>query len=388
MAEELIGPKTALVLSGGAPTAPLIAGALCKLYEERKTFTMIYTAGAGALMGLLFVAPKGKTPDRALRDIVEVGVSDAIYKFFPVGYKTFFKSGPFTPLYRQWAELFKLNNLPFPLGPTPRVSGAPEGDRVEDQLKRFVNYWTHLEEDKWERFYNDWIRLYNDWIDLWFMTMTPTDLNYFSTGLFANSPFIEELIDFRKLRDDFKGQFYMSAYNLTDNQMDTFEKCKITADHYRAALAYPFIYPPHRVDNKLYVEGAALEPLNFGQDNKPTDLESKLTDDSIDDVVIIDIVGNLKDFILREPRNLWDAFSISIMTPAVSLAEKHKKFFEDSLTKGDRKYNLHPIKFDIPEELRPHLLEWSYSNLAQLWKIGYQAGEDFCKDNGHLLPNR
>lgn len=169
--------------------------------------------------------------------------------------------------------------------------------------------------------------------------------------------------------------------------MEIFDKTEITADHYRAALAYPFIYPPYRIENKLYVEGAALEPLNFGEDDESTDLEKRLDYYQIEHVVIIDIMGPLKDFILREPRNLWDAFSISIMTPAVSLAEKHTKIFEDSLTKR-QKYQVHRMGFKIPEELRPHLLEWSYSNLSQLWEIGYQTGEKFYQKCGEMLPDR
>lgn len=38
--------KTALILSAGAPHSPLIAGALCALWDTGKTFDVIYTSGA------------------------------------------------------------------------------------------------------------------------------------------------------------------------------------------------------------------------------------------------------------------------------------------------------------------------------------------------------
>jgi hypothetical protein len=37
--------KTALILSAGAPHSPLIAGALCALWDTGKTFDVIYTSG-------------------------------------------------------------------------------------------------------------------------------------------------------------------------------------------------------------------------------------------------------------------------------------------------------------------------------------------------------
>ena len=80
-------PKAVLVLSGGAPHAALLAGALAAIYRANKTFDIFYTSGGGALMALLFIGAKGKRPDEALRDVVEFGVADAIYRWFPVGYK-------------------------------------------------------------------------------------------------------------------------------------------------------------------------------------------------------------------------------------------------------------------------------------------------------------
>src|SRR5262245_28910977 len=107
MASEDKRGKTALILSAGAPHSPLIAGALYELWNTGRTFDVIYTSGAGALLGLLYAAPKGKPPQDALKSLVELGVSDAIYRWLPIGYKTFMKPGPFARPIRQLAERFK-----------------------------------------------------------------------------------------------------------------------------------------------------------------------------------------------------------------------------------------------------------------------------------------
>jgi predicted acylesterase/phospholipase RssA len=56
----------ALLLGGGAPTLTLEAGALAALLERDVKFDAISTAGAGMLVGLLYVAPKGTSPRQAL----------------------------------------------------------------------------------------------------------------------------------------------------------------------------------------------------------------------------------------------------------------------------------------------------------------------------------
>lgn len=101
----------ALILSGGAPNMTLMAGALCFFEENNIRFDVISTAGAGAAIGLVYVAPKGMTPARALRSIVDLGVHDSIYKWFPVNYKVFEKPGYMADLYRG----FLRNETLFPI---------------------------------------------------------------------------------------------------------------------------------------------------------------------------------------------------------------------------------------------------------------------------------
>ena len=51
-----------VIVSGGAPTLHLGAGALYAFHEQGVNIDAVATSGAGALPGLLYVAPKGGTP--------------------------------------------------------------------------------------------------------------------------------------------------------------------------------------------------------------------------------------------------------------------------------------------------------------------------------------
>src|SRR5579864_6932251 len=79
--------KRVLVLRGGAPNLTLMSG-------------------AGAVVGLSYLAPKGLTPVEALRNTINFGVSDAIYSILPINYKVFFKGGALSDAFRNlWRKL-------------------------------------------------------------------------------------------------------------------------------------------------------------------------------------------------------------------------------------------------------------------------------------------
>src|SRR5262245_19319168 len=164
-----------------------MAGALCALYETGRTFDVIYTSGAGAFVGLLYAAPKRKAPDDALKSLVELGVSDPIYRLLPVGYKTFFKPGPFTQPIRRFAELFKLGS--FPLTQIDRPA-TPFGQAYNEWIKM----WETAEGGAFKR-------LYNDLVDLWAAAVTPAPLSYWSKGVCDPLPFLEDMVDFQRLNE-------------------------------------------------------------------------------------------------------------------------------------------------------------------------------------------
>lgn len=331
--------STALILGGGAPNSTLMAGALEAFIDEGVTFDVISTSGAGALIGLFYKAPRYKTPGEALRDTVNFSISDFIYDMLPVNYKVFNKPGAAADLYRMM------------------ISMNPFTASIMDSAP-----------DSWaERFFTDLSALFIN-------TLCPTDLNYYSQGLCANVPFVETVIDFDKLKD-IPEDFYINAYNINDRQMENFHKAEITPDHFHASFAFPFIYPPYKMNGKYYFEGASVDALNYKS------LVNKHPE--VDTIVVFDILGT--DKLIREPKNIYDAWVVSIMVPLVEIARDDTKIFELKYNKGKNKRNLLKVNFDIPESQWPYVLDWSYSNLKALYDTGYESGLKFIKNNRDKL---
>lgn len=341
-----------LVLGGGAPNLTLMAGALVALDEKGVEFSVISASGAGMLIGLLYAAPKGMKRQEALKNTKDLGVHDLIYDYFPVNYKVFHKPGLmaeiYTKLLQQLQQLSRTD-----LGNTPQ-------------------------------------RLFNDWMGLVFSTFCPSDLNPMSKGLCQPAPWVGEVVDFAKLKD-YPGDFFINAYNVDDDKMEVFSKEEITLDHFHAGLAFPFIYAPFKLNGKTYIEGSAVEPLCFEGilEEEHTKLaRHKL--EKLETIVVFDVLG--RDKLICEPRNLYDAWVRSIIVPLVSVAKKDTKLFElihniDHKT-GQPKRKLLKVKFTIPDEYWPNVLDWSRSNLEKLFDIGYKAGVDFYeKHKKDLSPS-
>ena len=174
------------------------------------------------LVGLLYAAPKGTSPRQALENTRDMGVSDAIYDLFPVNFKVFHKPGALADAYRRGLQSL------------PRL--VPGQDPAS--------------------------RLFADWMALMFATWCPSDLTEKSLGLCDHAPWIDDVVDFDRLKS-FPGEFYMNAYCIDDHKMTIFTKDEITPDHFRAALAFPFIYPPFELNGKTYIEGSAIDTLCF-----------------------------------------------------------------------------------------------------------------------------
>ena len=337
--------KTALILGGGAPNATLMSGALEAFAEAGVHFDVISTAGAGALIGLLYLAPGGgKTPAEALRSTTEMGIADAIYEHFPVNYKVFQKPGAIADAYRTLAAM------------------NPFAKQLEEQ-------------------YGDTAmgKLFGDWMKLMFAGACPTDLGPKSLGLCASVPFLEATVDFDALRASPTG-FYVNAYNITRRKMQSFAKQDITPDHCRAALAYPFLYPPHPAydpESKtecLYYEGAAHDCLNYKAlvDNEP----------AVTRIVVFDVLG--ADELMRAPRDLYDAWLLSIIVPTVEIAKDDTKIFEAVYNRNPKR-EMFKVPFNIPEAHLPNALDWSRSNLETLYRIGKASAQAYLAGEGAPL---
>lgn len=344
----------ALLLGGGAPTLTLQSGALAAFHEHGARFHAVSTAGAGMVVGLLYAAPKHGDVRKALEDTREMGVDDLLYGLLPVNFKVFFKPGIAAAMWRDGLKAL----------PRPSPADNP-----------FARFWT-------------------DWWALAFSAMTPSDLNPWSLGLCDHAPWIDEIVDFDRLRDDFAGEFYMNAYCIEDRKMRIFRKDEIGAEHFRAALAFPLIYPPYEMDGKTYIEGSALDTLCFRglleyreerlkAEQRGERDRALAVHEPLEHVVVFDVLSS--DRIIRKPKDLYDAWIQSIMIPLVEIAKDDIEIFEHKYNRdhGERKgwgLHLHKLKFDIPEAQWPHVLDWSYSNLKTLYDVGYAAGDAFCRD--------
>ena len=344
--------KKALLIGGGAPNSTLIAGALVAFLDQGIEFDVISTSGAGALMGLLYTAPQGGDRRGALERWVEAGVSDEIYQIFPVNYKVFMKPGNAAEMYRQ-----SLAAMPF--------------------TRPFFNAFA---DDSPSGAHADWLRLM---LACW----SPTALMPQSLGLCAPLPFAEQAIDFEALRQ-LESHLYINAYNVTQSRMEIWGKDEITADHIRAAFAFPFIYPPYRIGGDDYIEGAAIQPINFGALVSESESSPGLHRD-LDTLVIFDILGS--DKLIRTPRNLYDAWVQSIITPLVALSKQDIRLFElehniDHATGQPRRRLLKvDLMGGIAPEHWPEVTDWSASNLRRLFDIGYRAGLSFCNEHAAVL---
>jgi hypothetical protein len=317
----------------------------------------------------------------ALERWATVGVADNIYEWFPVNFKVFSKPGPFAPIFHRWAQRFKRSDDPSPPGNTPQA-----------RRQRLYRQWTDFffdTDDPAGR------REFNDLVDLTFSAITPSTLHHKSKGLAASLPFLEDRVDFskfqseRRLRQTFRGQLFVNAYCIDEQEMEIFKNNQIDPLHIRAALSLPFLYPPVQIGNKYYLEGAAHDPLNFDGLRDAMGVTHSRTPKPL---VVLDIMGHFPEGLIRVPKNLWDAYIISVVTPIVALAKKDLAVFKckhNERKDGTKLWELMEVPFKVPDSQLPRLLEWSYSNMQRLFEIGQQAGEEFFRQgHGARVPDR
>ncbi|MBF0562898.1 MAG: patatin-like phospholipase family protein, partial [Alphaproteobacteria bacterium] len=103
----------------------------------------------------------------------------------------------------------------------------------------------------------------------------------------------------------------------------------------------------------------------------------------IENFIVFDPMGINK--LLQPPKDLWDAFGQSIITPLVALAQRDLKLFEQKLSPSK---NLYKVEFKnyIPNDWWPTVMNWNRSNLERLFVAGYQAGQNFVANHPGLFP--
>ena len=104
--------------------------------------------------------------------------------------------------------------------------------------------------------------------------------------------------------------------------------------------------------------GAAVDCLNY---KSPVENHA-----DVDRIVVFDIIG--AEQLIRVPKNLWDAYIISIIVPLVEIARDDTKIFQSRYntdSSGNEIMKLMMVKFDIPDDEWPSVLDWSRSNLKR-----------------------
>ena len=319
-----------VLLSGGAPNSPLMAGFLYALLDKDRMFSKYHTAGAGTLMSLLCLSPKVEDTDstekkadpatrlkrngmHALKAWIDAGVADDIYRFFPINFKLFHKPGPFAPIMSRIASRYKVD-----------VEGDDES-AASDPITRLRSAWLGKIFDTPAR-----RRVYNDLVDLMFSAVTPSTLSPWSKGLAAHVPFLEDIVDFDRLRsDEVPVHLCVNAFNMATGKMDIFHRQRIDAAHIRAAFSMPFIYPPAQIGTDYYSEGADHEPINFQPlyDEREEAWEEEFGEEYQSDTAEMEAREAEREEIIKEIQQLIEETEMLRLEQASEDAE-HESYYE------------------------------------------------------------
>ncbi len=334
--------KMALVLGGGAPNSTLMTGAMLAFDEAGVKFDAFSGAGAGGVMALLYLAPKGMSRQDMLKNTVNLSISDAIFDVLPINYRMFQKSGRLASTYRAL-----LTKLPY--------------------YQQIMNQYGMSRRQK----------LISDLIQLVWAITTPMTTTPFSTGMCANATVLKDYIDFAALKT-LEEDLYLNAYDVEEKKITVFDKSEINVKTVGASLGYPFIYEAVTIDGKAYMEGGAVDTYNF----------SGLLeyDGEIRTVVVMDAFGNQS--YIQSPKNLFQAYCQQLILPLVEVCRKDMLLFEHwqlptwNAAHPHNPVELVKIKFDIPEKWLPTALDWSTSNMQRMFDLGYETGRKHVKQCG------
>jgi NTE family protein len=336
-------PKMALVLGGGAPNCTLMTGAMLAFEEAGVKFDVISGAGGGGCMALLYASPaNGMTRQESLRNSINLSISDSIFKYLPLNYKVFVKGSRLAEAYR---------NL---------LTKLPYYEKVVNQLGM----------TKGKKLISDLIQL------IWAIT-TPSTTTFFSSGCCSHAPLLEQFIDFSKIKD-YDEEVYINAYSVADQKVVTYGKNEINFETFAASLGYPFIYEATTVDGIYFMEGGAVDTYNFSGLLR--------TDEDIRTLVVLDAFGNQQ--YIQRPKNLFQAYSQSMILPLVEVCRKDLMLFEHYYLKEwnaahpKKEVELVKIKFDIPPDWLPAALDWSTTNMERMFELGYETAKKHIAEYG------
>jgi predicted acylesterase/phospholipase RssA len=344
--------RIGIVLSGTAPAMTLMSGAMLAFAECGVPIDVISTTGVGALVGMLYLAPKTGTPQQALRALPNLFVSDWLYRFVPINFKVFYKYGSFA---EKFYELRK--SLPkFPLEPDD-----------PSPLKRFIN----------------------DWVQLWATALTPASSETASKGFMSHVPLVEDLVNFDALQASLT-PFYLNAFSLETRRLRIFKNKEITPEVYNGAQAMFMMFPPVRVGSHLIpppqAPGTGEPPapsdlLTTGATHDPTGLQAIWTMQTRDELWGVLALDPLTECFWREPTAAYDAFQLMLMNPILALQQLMFALYARSEQLLNQPNNTVPLRlprlYVIPPDIkpadRPRILKWTHENAVALQEAGRVA---------------
>jgi NTE family protein len=330
-----VTPGVGIVLSGTAPAMTLMSGAMLAFDEMGVDFEVISTTGAGALIGMLYLAPKGPSRTKALEELPNLFMSDWLYKVCPINVKIFHKYGAL-------AEKFYSLRKSLPQIDVDAKDPAP--------FKRLVN----------------------DWLQVWATALTPPSLETSSKAFMSHVPLVEEFVDFAKLQAS-QTRFYVNTFSLWTKRLRYFDNrgnkpgvALVNTDIYNAAQALFMLFAPVRIPDDLLTTGATRDP---------TALQAIWTHErALQHVLTLD---PLSDAAWRMPRGAYDAFQLMLMNPVAALQELMLALYA-STTQELRRVGVNlPVLERIPVEIPPSeqatMWQWTHANALKLQKFGYEA---------------
>ena len=327
-------PGVGIVLNGTAPAMTLMSGAMLAFDEMGVDFDVISTTGAGALIGMLYLAPKGPSRRKALEELPNLFMSDWLYKVCPINVKVFHKYGA---LAEKFYDLRK--SLP----------------QIEVDAKDPAPF----------------KRLVNDWLHVWATALTPPSIETSSKAFMSHVPLVETLVDFAKLQTS-DTHFYVNTFSLWTKRLRYFDNRGnnkpgvdlVNTDIYNAAQAMFMLFEPVRIPGDLLTTGATRDP---------TALQAIWTHErGLQHVLTLDPVS---DAAWRTPRNAYDAFQLMLMNPVAALQELTLALyatFEESLSASQRRLpRLAHVPAPVPPPDQATMWQWTHGNALKLQEIGY-----------------
>jgi hypothetical protein len=86
--------------------------------------------------------------------------------------------------------------------------------------------------------------------------------------------------------------------------------------------------------------------------------------------------------LIRKPKNLFDAYILSVILPFVTIANDDIKLFK---LKYQKEYNVKLLELNFDLGKYDDCLDWSSSNFNKLKDIGYKSGIEFYNKYKSLL---